>query len=82
MPTVELPPLTPFTSHVTELLDAFCRVALNCCWPPADKTEEVGSMVTITGLSVTKALADFVVSAAETASTVTTVWLGIFDGAL
>ena len=39
-------------------------------------------MVTITGLSVTEALADLVVSAAETAVTVTTVWLGILDGAL
>lgn len=35
-----------------------------------------------TGLRVTGALADFVTSAVETAVTVTTVWLEIFDGAL
>ena len=31
VPTVEFPPLTPFTSQVTELLDAFCTVAVNGC---------------------------------------------------
>src|ERR1700746_2592913 len=35
VPTAALPPVTPFTSHVTAVLLVFCTVAENCCVPPA-----------------------------------------------
>src|SRR5438105_3950095 len=34
VPTVELPPATPSTDHVTAVFELFVTVAVNCCVPP------------------------------------------------
>ena len=41
LPTVEYPPPTPSTDQFTELLAAFCTVALNCVVPPSARLTEV-----------------------------------------
>ena len=78
VPVAALPPLTPLTLHVTALLAVFATVAVNCWVPPALSDADVGVTMTVTGLvaaglMVTWALPDFVVSACDTATTVTTV---------
>jgi hypothetical protein len=80
---VALPPITPFTCHVTAVLLVFCTVAENCCVPPAATVADVGEIVTLTALAaviVTGAEADFVVSAWDTAVTVTVAGLGTAAG--
>jgi len=49
VPTVALPPVTPFTCQVTAVLLVF-TVAVNCCVPPVATVAEVGEMVTFTGI--------------------------------
>jgi hypothetical protein len=66
VPTVALPPVTPLTCHVTALLLVFFSVAENCCVAPAVTVAVVGeteTLITIAVVTVTKAEADFVVSA-------------------
>ena len=48
VPTVALPPATPFTCQVTAVLLVFCTVALNCWVPPAATVADVGEIVTLT----------------------------------
>jgi hypothetical protein len=52
VPTVALPPVTPFTCQVTAVLLVFCTIALNCCVPPAATVAEIGEMVTLTEIGV------------------------------
>jgi hypothetical protein len=50
VPTVELPPEIPATSHVTAVLLALLTVAVNICVPPAlNVTLVAGETLTITG---------------------------------
>ena len=49
VPTVALPPVTPFTCQVTAVLLVFCTVAVNCCVPPTATVADVGEIVTLTG---------------------------------
>src|SRR5437764_207988 len=74
VPTVALPPLTPFTCQVTAVLLVFCTVAVNCCVPPAPTVADAGEIVTrtaVVGVVVTAAEADFVGTACDAAVTVT-----------
>jgi hypothetical protein len=48
VPTVELPPVTPFTFHVTDELLAFFTVAVNCNVVVMRTFADVGEMVTLT----------------------------------
>ena len=52
VPTVALPPVTPFTCHVTAVLLVFCTVAENCCVPPVATAADKGAIVTLTGICV------------------------------
>ncbi len=52
VPTVALPPVTPFTCQVTAVLLVFCTVAVNCWVPLAATVADVGAIVTITGIGV------------------------------
>jgi hypothetical protein len=57
VPTVELPPLTPFTLQVTATLDVPVTVAVNCCSPLTGTWAVGGETVTvIEGATVTVAL--------------------------
>jgi hypothetical protein len=51
VPIVELPPVTPFTCHVTAVLDVFVTAALNVWVPPAFIDTLDGLMVTVTGVA-------------------------------
>lgn len=85
VPTVLLPAVTPFTCHVTAVLLVFFRVAVNCCVVPAVTLAVVGAtetLITTELVTVTKAEADFVGSACETAVTVTVAGLGTVAGAV
>ena len=53
MPTVAVPPVIPFTFHVTVVLAVFCTVAVNCNVRRNLTVAEVGEMVTITAGAVT-----------------------------
>jgi len=48
VPTVELPPATPFTSHVTLVFALPPTVAPNCCVPPSATVTLEGCTVTVT----------------------------------
>ena len=49
VPTVELPPVTPPTCHVTTVFEVFSTVAVNACVPPPALTLAVlGDTVTVT----------------------------------
>jgi len=50
VPTVALPPVTPFTCQVTAVLLVFCTVAVNCWVPPAATVADVGEIVTLTAV--------------------------------
>jgi hypothetical protein len=50
VPTVELPPATPFTSQVAAVLVPL-TIALNCCVLPAVTLAEVGVTLTATGVA-------------------------------
>jgi len=72
VPTVEFPPVTLFTCHVTAVLELFVTVAMNCLVRPTCTLAVFGLIVTETGrTTVTVAVSDFVLSAAEIALTVT-----------
>ena len=77
VPTVALPPFTPSTDQVTPVLLVPVTVAVNCCVPLMATIAVAGENVTvmtggtITGLTVTAALALLVGSAFDTAVTVT-----------
>jgi len=80
VPTVLLPPVTLFTCHCTDVSVAPVTVAVNCWVAPAMMVAPVGEMEMLTvpeplGFTVTVALADLVVSAWETAVTVTVIML-------
>lgn len=51
VPTVELPPLTPLTCHVTAVLDVLVTVALKAWLPPAFKDTLAGVTATATGVA-------------------------------
>lgn len=64
VPTVVLPPATPFTCHVTAVFDEFVTVAENACVPETATLALVGLTATvIIGDTVTCADAVFVESA-------------------
>jgi hypothetical protein len=76
VPTVELPPTTPFTCQVTAVFAAFDTVAVNCRLPPpawTAATAGITEMVTgcVAVVSVTAAEPVCVESAEDTAETVT-----------
>ena len=48
MPIAELPPLTPFTDHVTDVLELPLTLAENCCVAPTFKVAVLGLSVTVT----------------------------------
>jgi hypothetical protein len=52
VPTVALPPVTPFTCQVTAVLLVFCTVAVNCCVPPTATVADVGEIMTLTATEV------------------------------
>ena len=84
MPTVALPPLTPFTCQVTAVLLVLLTVAVNA-WGVATCTLAVGgATVTVIGGGVTVTVADpdLVGSATDTAVTVTVAGDGTFAGAV
>ncbi len=87
VPVVAFPPVTPFTCQVTAVLLVFCTVAVKVCDAPVTTLAEVGEIEILTGggggaVMVTVAEADLVVSACETAVTVTVAGLGTAAGAL
>lgn len=47
VPTVALPPVTPFTDHVTTVLDVPVTEAVNCCVVPIMTFEEDGATLTV-----------------------------------
>ena len=72
VPTVEFPPVTLFTCDVTAVLEVFATVVVNCFVKPACTLAVFGLIVTETAVTtVTAAVSDFVLSATETAVTVT-----------
>ena len=83
VPAAVFPPVTPFTCQVTAVLLVFCTVAVNCRVSPVLTVAEVGEIVTLTGpVIVTCAEPDLVVSACETAVTVTVAGFGTVPGAV
>src|SRR6185312_13616944 len=84
VPKVEFPPATPFTVQFTAVLLLPVTVALNCCVAPAASVAAVGLIVTvIVGVvNVTVAMAVLVVSAWDTAVTVTFAGFGKVVGAV
>src|SRR5919108_5931357 len=79
VPTVALPPVTPLTCQVTVVLLVFCTVAVNCWVPPVATVADNGAIVMLTAVAaeiVTCVEAAFVVSAWDTAVTVTVAGLG------
>lgn len=87
VPNVELPPAIPLTSQVTAVLVAFDTVAENCLVAEEANVIEVGERATLTAGgagagTVTRAAADLLVSACETAATVTDIELVTVVGAV
>lgn len=83
VPSVELPPVTSFTFQVTEVLAVFSTVAVNCCVAPAGTVTAVGATeIVMISVIVTVAEADLLVSACETALTVTEFGSGTVAGAV
>ena len=71
VPSVELPPLIPFTPHVTAVLELSLTVAENCCVCPTGTEALVGEIETKMPESIAMAAwAERVGSAALTANTV------------
>ena len=87
-----LPPVTPFTCHVTAVLVAFFTVAEKSCDDPVVTLAVVGETETVTAagggvvvvalVMVTEADAETLVFACEMAVTVTLPELGTFVGDL
>jgi hypothetical protein len=49
VPTVEFPPVTPFTFHITAVFDVFDTVAVNCFVFEIRTVALLGEMLTLTG---------------------------------
>ena len=85
VPTLELPPVSPFTSQVTAGFASF-TVALNRAVPPTTTFADFGEMVTVPGalgpLMETEAFAVLLSSALLTAVTVTFEGIGTYGGAV
>jgi hypothetical protein len=82
VPTVELPPATPFTFQAT-LLDIFVAVAVNCCVPDVWTDALAGDIERdVIAATVTAADADLDGSAILVAETVTVAGEGTIDGAV
>jgi len=83
VPRVVLPPATPFTSHVTVVLAEFMTVAEKASAADTGTFALVGLTATvIIGVTATWAEALLVVSALDTAVTVTVAGDGTVDGAV
>ena len=87
MPTVELPPWTPFTSQVTAVFEVPVTVAVNCCVPKFGMFGAPGETVTVTLLTtvdviVTIADADTPESFIDVAVTVISARVGTAAGAV
>jgi hypothetical protein len=72
----------PATVHVTAVFVVPVTVAVNCCVPRRITVAEVGETVIATGVMVTVAVADLVLSACEVETTVTLFGLGAVEGAV
>jgi hypothetical protein len=84
VPTVVLPPATPFTLHLTpRFCELFCTVAANCCVRETFTEAEAGETDTLISAAM-EIVADalLVASATEEAVKVTVAGLGTFEGAL
>jgi hypothetical protein len=85
VPTVASPPAVPLTSHVTAVFAEFATVAVNCCVPFTATLGVFGETVTVTAggaVTVTDAVPLLVLSACETAVTVTVAGAGTDAGAV
>ena len=84
MPTVALPPITPFTFQTSPWLLVLLIVGTNVCVPPPACAVALAgdSNTLIRGVIVTVAAADFNVSATSTAVTVTAAGVGASAGAV
>jgi hypothetical protein len=83
LPQVEPEQAAPLMLQSMEVLVLPATVARNCCWLLTATTVFVGEMVTRTGgMIVMMADADFVLSASDTAFTVTCAGLGMVLGAV
>ena len=77
------PPEEPLIAHVTAVFVVLLTVAVNCCVAPAASVTAAGVTTTATGgISVTVAVAVFVVSDVVFAVMVTVCWVVIVDGAV
>ena len=85
MPTLELPPVSPLTSQVTDEF-ASLTAAVNRAVPPTTTFADFGKMVTVPGalgpLIETVAFAVLLSSALATAVTVTLEGIGTYGGAV
>src|ERR1700741_3810777 len=81
-PLVVSVPTDGFMLQFTAVLLVPVTVAVNCCWPLAIRVADAGLTDTVTGLSVTVAVADFVESAALVAVTVIVCEVEIVPGAV
>src|SRR6202051_3053071 len=87
-PSVRLPPVVPFTCHVTPVFVLPATVAENCCVPKLATLAATGEMTTETfdgvdvAVTVSAAVPDFIVSLCEIARTVTCAGLGTALGAV
>ena len=81
VPTVLLPPDTSFTFQVTAVFVEKVTRAVNCCVCVAATVTDAGE-TEIGAFTVTLALADLLVSAAESAVTLTVFGLGAVAGAV
>ena len=86
VPTVALPPVVPFTCHVTAVLVVPVTVAIKTCKVPVLTWVTAGFVLTVTatfGLAVMVAWADpeIVPSACDVAVIVTVAGVGIVAGA-
>ena len=85
VPTVAFPPATPFTCQFTAVFEVFATVAANCCVAPTATEAVAGLTVTVTGggaVTVTAAVPVLLLSAFETAATVTVAGAGTDAGAV
>ena len=82
VPTVALPPTTPFTLQFTAVFVVPVTVAVNCCVAPVTTVALVGLTLTATGTMVTVAEAELVARAWLVAVTVTVAGVGTVVGAV
>jgi hypothetical protein len=80
VPETLLPPIFPFTSQLTAVFETPVTVAANC-WGWNNCTVVVTGETEMLSVTATEELADFVVSAALVAVTVTDAGLGTVAGA-